>query len=83
MKLTVPAIRIEEPDPAREAANEHTALLLDAIDALLAESMALASVMPMPAAALPVSPSGVAPAFCPRSSHRNSRGPRRPVTPAA
>jgi hypothetical protein len=38
MKLTVPAIRVAEPDPARLEASEHTVLLLQAIDAILAES---------------------------------------------
>jgi hypothetical protein len=40
MKLTVPAIRAAETAPARESAAEGTKELLDAIDALLAESMA-------------------------------------------
>jgi hypothetical protein len=38
MKLTVPAIRVAEPDLARLEASEHTVLLLQAIDAILAET---------------------------------------------
>jgi hypothetical protein len=44
MKLTVPAIRAAEPDPDREGAAEETKELLDAIDALLAESIAEAPI---------------------------------------
>ena len=40
MKLTVPAIRVVEPVPNRDDADKETKELLDAIDALLAESMA-------------------------------------------
>jgi hypothetical protein len=40
MKLTVPAIRAVRPGPERDDAAEETKELLDAIDALLAESMA-------------------------------------------
>jgi hypothetical protein len=42
MKLTVPAIRVAEPDPARQQAYEHTVVLLEAIDTLLAETAAQA-----------------------------------------
>jgi hypothetical protein len=44
MKLTVPAIRVAEPASDREGAANDTRELLDAIDALLAESMAEAPV---------------------------------------
>lgn len=37
MKLTVPAIRAAEPNARRQEVSEQTGLLLDAIDALLAE----------------------------------------------
>lgn len=40
MKLTVPAIRAAEPDAHRQEVSEHTGQLLDAIDTLLAESLA-------------------------------------------
>jgi len=40
MKLTVPAIRAVTPSPERDDAAEETTELLEAIDALLAESMA-------------------------------------------
>jgi hypothetical protein len=37
MKLTVPAIRAAEPNARRQEVSEQTGVLLDAIDALLAE----------------------------------------------
>jgi hypothetical protein len=40
MKLTVPAIRAIKPGPNRDDAADETQELLEAIDALLAESMA-------------------------------------------
>ncbi|HTT91088.1 MAG TPA: hypothetical protein VMF65_16150 [Acidimicrobiales bacterium] len=40
MKLTVPAIRAPGPAANRDGVADHTSELLDAIDALLAESMA-------------------------------------------
>jgi hypothetical protein len=46
MKLTVPAIRVVEPSPNRDDADD-TKELLDAIDALLAESMAEAPIREM------------------------------------
>jgi hypothetical protein len=44
MKLTVPAIRAAVPAANRDGAGDQTRELLDAIDALLAESMAEAPV---------------------------------------
>ena len=38
MKLTVPAIRPAEPDAHHREVSQHTVELLNAIDALLAES---------------------------------------------
>jgi len=72
MKLTLPAIRVAEPDPARREASEHTVLLLEAIDALLSEAMAPPGAAPSPAPG----------AACTRSGQHRSRGPRRPVSPA-
>lgn len=41
MKLTLPAVRPREPDAHHQEVSEHTLELLDAIDALLAESSSL------------------------------------------
>jgi hypothetical protein len=76
MKLTVPAIRVAEPDPARQEAFEHTVLLLEAIDALLAEATALTMTVPAPA-------SQASQAICARPGHHGGRGPRRPISPSA
>jgi len=73
MKLTVPAVRVAETDPARREASEHTVFLLETIDALLAETMALTMAMTGP-------PS---PAGCSRPGHHGERGPGRPISPAA
>jgi len=67
MKLTVPAIRVAEPDAQRLEAAEHTVQLLREIDALLAEIILPASV--------PAAHGGG-----PRAA---GHGPRRPVSPAA
>ena len=76
MKLTVPAIRAVRPGPERDDAAEETKELLDAIDALLAESMAEAPTREME----------TAPPRCPWRCTRLralSRLRSRPTVPAA
>jgi hypothetical protein len=45
VQLTVPAIRAAEPDTRRQAAAALTFQLLEAIDALIAETAAMAGVL--------------------------------------
>ena len=77
MKLTVPAIRAVEPGPNRDDAADETRELLDAIDALLAESMAEAPVREMERRRR------ASMALHPSAGLVKSRGAGRPVPPAA
>jgi hypothetical protein len=85
MKLTVPAIRVAEPDPARQEASEHTVLLLASIDALLAETVTSTTVTSTTVTSTMTMtvPAPAPPASCSRPGHHGERGPRRPVPPAA
>jgi hypothetical protein len=77
MKLTVPAIRAAGPDPDREDAAEETRELLDAIDALLAESMAEAPIRELEKRRR------ASMALHPSRGLLKSCGAERPVPPAA
>jgi hypothetical protein len=76
MKLTVPAIRAAKPGPNREGA-DGTKELLDAIDALLAESMAEAPNRELERRRR------ASMALHPSAGIVRSRGAGRPVPPAA
>jgi hypothetical protein len=77
MKLTVPAIRAVEPGPSRDDAADETRELLDAIDALLAESMAEAPIREIERRRR------ASMALHPSAGLVKSRGAGRPVPPAA
>jgi hypothetical protein len=77
MKLTVPAIRVAGPGPDREDAADETRELLDAIDGLLAESMAEAPIRELEMRRR------ASMALHPSAGMAKSRGAERPVPPAA